>query len=140
MVQKQDLQDCLSLFFFFFGGGVSKPSGIRTWESGNSSPIRISCFISLVLHVLLLGSFGRKSSILNLSPHFCSQSDGNESILYFRRGMISGDKVAPIIVQLVAFFLILEVCSRKFTCHLKRGPGTKTKRLVFLPLSFYGTC
>ena len=52
----------------------------------------------------LLGSFGRKSSILNLSPHFCTQSDGNESILYFRRGMISGDKVAPIIVQLVAFF------------------------------------
>ena len=56
------------------------------------------------VHFFLVGSFGGKSSILNLSPLFCTQSDGNESILYFRRGMISGDKVAPYYCPVGCFF------------------------------------
>ena len=51
--------------------------------------------------------------------------------------MISGDKVATIIVQLVAFFDLGSILP-KIHMPPEKGPGTKTKRLVFLPLSFMG--
>ena len=52
--------------------------------------------------------------------------------------MISRDKVAHIIVQLVAFFFDLGSILPKIHMPPEKGPGAKTKRLVFLPLSFIG--
>lgn len=127
MVQKQDLQDCLSLFFFW---GGDKPSRIMTWESGNSSPLRIFMLHFIGVHFFLLAHLaGSHPFWIRRHIFELKAMEMNRSCI-LEGGWLVEIKWPILLSSWLLFFnLGSTVCSRKFTCHLKRDQGPKQRGL-----------
>ena len=121
---------------FFFRGG-DKPSGIMTWESGNSSPIRIFMLHFIGVHFFLL------AHLTGSHPFWiCRHIFALKAMEMNRSCILEGGWLVEIKwpIWLSSWLLFFDLGSILPKIHMppEKGPGTKTKRLVFLPLSFMG--